>query len=254
MAKQRPFRPPAVCSRCNQRPALGETLFHSGTVWLCGACLTDDEPGDDVLTKMANRSIQADELQAESKRAKIAGDIEQAAVLEREAQWHQHAVMALRDNGERQVRDVTVVNGEALPKQSGYLRDTLADPGLVAIESSHTRGRLLHANDVVALGIDVSNSAGAANTHEKLVAHEIALAHKVAMEQANRAQHERDPLIELKRLQISARFMAAAQEGILTLQKLKTSGPQSVTVQHVHIASGGQAVVGNVQSGTKGSG
>jgi hypothetical protein len=253
MAKQRAFLPPAVCSRCNQRPALGETLFHSGTVWICGACLTDDEPGDDVLTKMANRSIQADEFQADSKRARIAGDIEQAAVLEREAQWHQHAVMALRENGERQARDVPVVNGEALPNQSGYLRDTLADPGLVAIESSYTRGRLLHANDVVALGIDVSNSAGATNTHEKLVAHEIALAHKVAMEQANKARREHDPAIELKRLQISARFMAVAQEGILTLQKLKTRGPQSVTVQHVHVASGGQAVVGNVQSRTKGT-
>jgi hypothetical protein len=220
MGRTRAFLPPAVCSRCHERPALGETLFHTGAVWLCAACLTENEPGDDVLTKMARRSIQAEELHAESKRARVAGDIEQAVLLEHEANWHQHAMTALRDNGERQVRDVTVVNGEALPGQSGYLRDTLADPGLVAVESSHTRGRLLHANDVVALGIDVSNSAGAANTHEKLVAHEIALAHKVAMEQANRAQHERDPVIELKRLQISARMMAMAQEGVLTLQKL----------------------------------
>ncbi len=77
----------------------------------------------------------------------------------------------------------------------------MADLDLVVIESSYTRGRLLHANVLFPFGI------------------------KLAM----------------------------AQDGVITLQKLKTSGPQNVTVQHVHVASGGQAVVGNVQSRTTGT-
>ncbi len=116
-----------------------------------------------------------------------------------------------------------------------------------ALESSETRSRLLQGNDIIALGVDIANTARAANTAEKLVAHEIALAHKIAMEQARRAQYERDPTIELRRLQISARMMETAQQGVLTLQKLKTGGTQNVVVQHVHVESGGQAVVGNIQ-------
>ena len=53
----------------------------------------------------------------------------------------------------------------------------------------------------------------------------------------------------MKRLQLSARMMTTAQEGLLALNKLKAGGTQNVVVQHVHVESGGQAVVGNVQSG-----
>jgi hypothetical protein len=73
------------------------------------------------------------------------------------------------------------------------------------------------------------------------------VAHKVAMEQARRSQAESDPAMEIKRLQISAKMMTMVHDGVLTLQRLKVAGPQSVTVQHVHVNAGGQAVVGNVQ-------
>jgi hypothetical protein len=45
-------------------------------------------------------------------------------------------------------------------------------------------------------------------------------------------------------------MMSVVQQGLLTLQKLKTGGTQNVVVQHVHVESGGQAIVG-VQSGGK---
>ena len=44
------------------------------------------------------------------------------------------------------------------------------------------------------------------------------------------------------------RMISIAQQGVLTLQKLKTGGTQNVVVQHVHVASGGQALVGAVQT------
>ena len=44
-------------------------------------------------------------------------------------------------------------------------------------------------------------------------------------------------------------MMNTFQNGVLTLQRLRTGGRQTVVVQHVHLESGAQAVVG-VQTGT----
>ena len=96
------------------------------------------------------------------------------------------------------------------------------------------------------MGVDISNTIQASNTAEKLVAHEIAVAHLVAMQQASRARSEPDPKMEIKRLQISARMMATVQQGVLALQKLKSGGTQNVVVQHVHVEAGAQAMVGNI--------
>lgn len=125
------------------------------------------------------------------------------------------------------------------------------DPDLPALDASRTRGQLLESNDVVALGVDVSNTVGAANTLEKLLAHEIALAHKIAFEQAALATCAKDPAVAAKRLESVAKMMAAAQRGALTLQKLRAGGPQRVVVQHVTVESGGQAVVGDVRMGRR---
>ena len=47
----------------------------------------------------------------------------------------------------------------------------------------------------------------------------------------------------------AARLMSTFQEGMLTLQKLRTGGKQTVTVQHVSVQSGAQVAIGNVQNG-----
>ena len=234
---------------CANRPFLGETLIHTGEAWICAACLTDQQPGRDVMTKIAPHAIEADHGRSRARRTRASGDTEgTAAELEHGGQWHGHIAIAMKENGDRQARSTVVAHGEAIPRKRGYLKDTLDAPDLVAIESSEERGRLLLGNDIVALGVDVANSARAANTHEKLIAHEIALAHKAAMDQARRASNETDPKMELRRLQVSARMMAMAQQGVITLQRLQTGGTQNVVVQHVHVEAGGQAVVG-VQTG-----
>jgi hypothetical protein len=44
--------------------------------------------------------------------------------------------------------------------------------------------------------------------------------------------------------------MQMCQEGLLTLQKIRTGGKQIVVVQHVQVSDGGQAVItGSVKSG-----
>lgn len=248
MTKRRAFMPPATCSKCGQRPFIGETLFHTGSAWLCAACLTDESTGLDVITKVASRELQSSLAESLAVRAKCDGDLVAAQSRTTRAQWHHQAASAIYAHGTRLAKQAPVVHGEAATKASGYMKDTLADPDLVAIESSETRGRLLQQNDVIALGVDIAKTVCAANTAEKLIAHEIAVAHKAAMNQASMANWEPDPKLQLQRLHASAKMMAMAQAGLLALQKLKAAGPQSVTVQHVHVNAGGQAVVGSVQT------
>ena len=244
----RSFRPPPICGQCDQRPVLGETLFCAGATWLCADCLTNETGGKGVMAKLAPHSVESDQRRALSMRAKSAGDITDAVQYANEAGWHNHAAQVLHDRGNRLARQVVIVGTEAVPLKPGFLKDTLSDPDLVAVEASEARGRLMMANDIVALGVDVANTVKAANTAEKLLAHEVALAHKVAMDQVHMAARERDPAIEMRRLNVAARMMATVQQGMLTLQRLKTGGTQTVVVQHVRIESGGQAVVGNIQT------
>jgi len=245
---RRRFLPPAACSQCNATPFLGETLINTGeALWLCAACLTEQTQGRDISSKAASHALQSEDQRATSKRDRAAGYIEGAVENERSANWNSHAAARILNHGNRLARSTEVAQGEAVPA-SGYFKDTLTDPDLAAVESSYTRGRLLHVNDVVALGLDVSNTAHARNTHEKLLAHQIAVAHKVALEQTAAAAWDttHDPAMAMKRLQIAARMMASSQQGMLTLQKLKTGGSQTVVVQHVTISGNAQAVIGNV--------
>lgn len=48
--------------------------------------------------------------------------------------------------------------------------------------------------------------------------------------------------MEMKRLMVSVKFMGVVRDSILALQKLKATGPQSVTVQHVQVNAVGQAM------------
>ena len=63
------------------------------------------------------------------------------------------------------------------------------------------------------------------------------------------------PLLELRKHRLvnaMARLMGTYQDGLLTLQKLRSGGNQTVTVQHVNVAAGAQAVIGNVRTGGPG--
>jgi hypothetical protein len=59
------------------------------------------------------------------------------------------------------------------------------------------------------------------------------------------------PPFEMVRLSNAAsRMMQIYQEALLTLQKIRTGGKQTVVVQHVEVSEGGQAVIaGSMKSG-----
>ena len=56
-----------------------------------------------------------------------------------------------------------------------------------------------------------------------------------------------DSAHSVKMLNLSLRAMQTFQCGLLTLKKLRSSGDQRITIQHVNVTDGGQAVIGQVQ-------
>ncbi len=108
------------------------------------------------------------------------------------------------------------------------------------------------------MGIDAADSIRANNSLEKMLAHQMAVAHEsssrlmdraLSYEASGRAMREGDSVEACRLANSAARLMSVFQDGLLTLQRLRSGGNQTVTVQHVNVASGGQAVIGNVQGG-----
>lgn len=158
---------------------------------------------------------------------------------------------------------VTQEPGASLPIKRECIRDTLKQPSYVGLDASISRTDLLLLSnlDVVSLAVDAAESIGAENSIEKMLAHQMALAHELAFRMGNAAAGEiqrmegprRDPQssIEAQRLTNAAtRLMDTSQRAALALQKIRSGGNQTVTVQHVTV-QGGQTVIGNVQAGGK---
>ena len=119
-----------------------------------------------------------------------------------------------------------------LPSSRLDIRDTLKqDPYRVGEVASIRRADLLLQEnfDVVALGIDAAESIKAGNSLEKMLAHQMAVAHEMAMRMANRAlSYEGDePGEQVKACRLpnaSARLMRTFQDGLLTLQRIRSGG------------------------------
>lgn len=103
--------------------------------------------------------------------------------------------------------------------------------------------------DCLALAIDSANSVRASNSHETMLCHQLAVAHKTALEVIDKGMLEADPVERVRTLGVAARFMDTFQRGLLTLQRLRFGGEQRITIHHVNVGEGGQAIVGGVQTG-----
>ena len=146
--------------------------------------------------------------------------------------------------------------GDQIKRGGGNFINTVERPDAVSAEASMDRLKL--ADDgiqCVAMAVDAAETVQAANSIEKMLAHQLAAAHKLAMTFAGKArelvEHDGGPYqqeglyaTEASRMAgSSARIMEAFQKGTLALHKLRTGGKQTVTVQHVNVNDGGQAVV-----------
>ena len=138
--------------------------------------------------------------------------------------------------------------GEIIPPEDFGLIGlelSLKEPDLLDAEVTIKRTDLADKAGVFEMAIEAAESSKAKNSVQRMQAHQLALAHKYAMELMADASRQRDPIIKVKLMNCSARLMEAYSKGALALQRLQTGASQVVQVQHVQV--NGQAVIGNVE-------
>jgi hypothetical protein len=142
--------------------------------------------------------------------------------------------------------------------QHASMIDTLEHPNMIGVEASEQRTADLQRVDILALALDAAVTAQASNSLEKMLCHQMAAAHHAAMRLLGDALGDRFralPPVELVRLTNgAARLMDVFQAALVTLQRARTGGRQEVTVQHVHVTRGGQAVITGTIRSRKGGG
>jgi hypothetical protein len=134
------------------------------------------------------------------------------------------------------------------------LIETLAHPDSVGLDASKARLKLIEDAGVLEPALDAANSIQASNSLEKMLAHQMPVAHRFVFKLLARASNPTVPPLEMARLtNAAARMMEAFQGGLLTLHKIRTGGKQTVVVQHVQVSGRGQAVIaGSVEQGGRG--
>ena len=246
MGRQRGFLPPAACQQCGKAPDLGRHLW-PGERWRCTACMEGDLPGRDTFSKSMNQTIEYAEGMKEVFNLEAKGST--AKDTRHRAGWARMMAVEIGKQGMARDKQIAHANGEGLPPPHEKLvYDTMAAPDLIAIDAWLERNRLIldYGGDVAAMAQDVSASIQAENSLEKMLAHQLAVAHKMVMELIGQARHTGHPDTEIKRLTVATRYMTVFQQGMLTLKKLRQGGQQKITVQYVNVSEGGQAVFGNV--------
>jgi hypothetical protein len=207
-------------------------------------------PGRDSTSKSMNKMIEYGHQMREV--FDLEAEASKPAELRSQAEWTRIIAPEIRKEGMEKTKEVAQANGEAVPPQrENFLYDTLTVPDLAAVEASFERSRLLteQGADVAAMALDVVNAIQAGNSSEKMLAHQLAAMHRVAMEMIGSVvPHSRDAAIQNRRLNAAVRCMTAYQQGLLTLRKLRLGGPQRISIQHIQVREGGQAIVGDVLS------
>lgn len=176
------------------------------------------------------------------------------------AAWNEGEATAMDAAASRILRPDTMKQGAA-----AEVALFTGDRPLIAAEAAGERIELAGRNTTLAL--DTAAAAGARDSIEAMIAHQLAATHSLAMRlsglaegyvssaQAERMKdsvrypHERSQppwaSIEAARLALAAvRCAEASQAAALTLVRLRTGGKQVMHVhQYTHVAEGGQAVV-----------
>jgi hypothetical protein len=153
--------------------------------------------------------------------------------------------------------------GEMVPtsditEKNPALVDTIRSaPDMVTARASVARINLIAETGELDLAMDAADTIKARNSLEKMLAHQIAAAHGLAMKFAAKsgqllgfvtswdtAARQQVSSIEAARLaHSSARMMEAFNQGLLALDRLRNGRRQVVTVQYVTVSQNGRAIV-----------
>ena len=148
-------------------------------------------------------------------------------------------------------------------------RNTVDRPDCVAVEASRDRLELADKAGALEMGLDLADTIEADNSMEKMLVHQMAAAHNSAMRMTALVNRRMESMADINQLYINqltmqnierlnietcrlagtaTRMMNTFQQGMLTLQRIRTGGEQRVVVeQHQYVTrveGGGQAVIG----------
>ena len=172
----------------------------------------------------------------------------------------------LRDPTERDVRGlrpalggetVPLPNPEAPGRWKEVMHTARQSADLLGIDAGLERLDLARNAGVLTLALEAAESVGADDAVQKMLTHQMTGAHRLAMRlvsiaDSNLYLHQKgrtmglapNALVECTRSAIAAaRLMDSFSRSALALDRLRNGGRQTVTVQHVTVADGGQAVV-----------
>ena len=157
-----------------------------------------------------------------------------------------------------------VPRGERAMDRPDLIDTVRSEPDRVTARASVARLELVAETGALDLAVDTADTIKARNSLEKMLAHQIAAAHGLAMKFAAKSEQmlgfvsswdtaarQQVSSIEASRLANSAaRMMESFNQGLLTLDRLRNGRRQVVTVQHVTVGPGGHAIVaGEVSPG-----
>lgn len=155
------------------------------------------------------------------------------------------------------------------------MHEARQSPDLLAVDAGLDRLGLARDADVLTAALDVAQSTGAADARQKMLAHQLAAGHRLAMRLLSSAdddleRHNKGRAMNLnpgaqaeatRSASAGARLMEACARVSLALERLGSGGTrQTIVVQHltaqsVTVADGGQAVVaGTVAAATQATG
>lgn len=121
------------------------------------------------------------------------------------------------------------------------VNEVLSAPNKVAANASIDRVEMLKDVNLLDMGLSTAHDMKASNSVQQMLSHQLATAHKYAMENFKNSEHYKDPSVKVKFGNLAVRLMEAYSRGALTLQRLQNGNSQTVTVQHVNVE--GQAVI-----------
>jgi len=232
-----------ICSLCGAK----SHVSGCGDGFVCETCAESNRVGKDSSTRNAKLMQIAMRGKADKGRGIANGDasdLESYAIASAE-------LFALDEPLD--IRPM-VACGEVVPQGHAELRDTMAEPGLVALDASAERLALVTqvGIDCAAMALDASETVNASNSLERMAAHQMAVLHRTAMNYAARANLQQDPQNAVKMMNLSIRAIETFQRGMLTFKRLRSSGELKIVIERVSVEGGGQAVIGNVQTGGQG--
>ena len=230
------------CSICG---GTAVQLLKSQGGYVCDDCAETSRLGSNTTTKALRVKQRANRAARN-----LASSTEDQVVARDELEYVKAAGELLsKDALATQVNCVRLAGGElaATCDENGVVFS--AD--IVALEASNERVQLVSSlgNDIAALALDTAEAIGAVGSVEQLLAHQIAAAHHQAMTLLTRSNLEQDPVHQIKLSGLAAKWMSVTHSAILACKKLKANGEQRITIQHVNVSDGGQAVIGDVRAG-----